>query len=210
MSLTVRVYDPPMCCSSGVCGPSVDPALVRFASDLEWLSVQGIPVERFNLAQTPGAFAADPAVTRLLEEKGDGALPAILVGEDVKSSGRYPDRAEMAHWLGLEPPQPSLVTEAVAELVAIGASIASNCEPCFRFHFDKARKLGVSKEDMLRAVDVAQAVKETPARAVLELAERYLVGGKVPVADPPESKEEGTGCCGATQVVSLRSDKGCC
>jgi AhpD family alkylhydroperoxidase len=68
----------------------------------------------------------------------------------------------------------SLFTPAVAELVAIGAAIAANCEPCFKHHYDQARKLGVSRRDMARAVATAQAVKETPARAMLVLAERYL------------------------------------
>ena len=42
----VEVFDPPMCCSTGVCGPSVDPALARFSSDLHWLANQRIAVER--------------------------------------------------------------------------------------------------------------------------------------------------------------------
>jgi hypothetical protein len=52
-----------MCCSTGVCGPEVDPALVRFASDLERLKENGVEVERFNLSQEPAKFAAQPAVT---------------------------------------------------------------------------------------------------------------------------------------------------
>ncbi len=68
----------------------------------------------------------------------------------------------------------SLFSPAVAELVAIGAAIAANCEPCFKHHFDQARKLGVTPRDMARAVAMAQAVKEAPARAMLALAERYL------------------------------------
>ena len=55
---TVRVFDPPMCCSTGVCGPSVDPELARFTADLDWLKKQGVQVERFNLSQQPGAFAS--------------------------------------------------------------------------------------------------------------------------------------------------------
>ncbi|MGF1613407.1 MAG: hypothetical protein ACFCVA_05690 [Gammaproteobacteria bacterium] len=58
--------------------------------------------------------------------------------------------------------------------MAIGAAIASNCEPCFRFHYDKAHKLGVADADVRRAVELAQQVKEAPARAVLNLAYRYL------------------------------------
>jgi arsenite methyltransferase len=49
----VQVYDPPMCCSSGVCGPEVDPTLVRFNADFHWLANQGIAVERYNPAQQP-------------------------------------------------------------------------------------------------------------------------------------------------------------
>ncbi|MGZ8245676.1 arsenite methyltransferase [Methylomagnum sp.] len=79
----------------------------------------------------------------------------------------------------VKPPHPepaSLYTESVAELVAMGAAIAANCEPCFKYHYQQARKLGVSREDMMCAVKTAQAVKETPARAMLQLAERFLEG----------------------------------
>ncbi len=69
---------------------------------------------------------------------------------------------------------PSIFTEQVAELVALGAAIAANCEPCFKYHYDQARKLGVSGLDMRYAVDLAQKVKDTPARNMLNLAERYL------------------------------------
>lgn len=75
-----------------------------------------------------------------------------------------------------EKPESSLYTSEVAELVAIGAAIAANCEPCFKYHYQQARKLGVSRGDMMRAVKTAQAVKETPAKAMLQLAERFLEG----------------------------------
>ncbi|HTN04894.1 MAG TPA: arsenic metallochaperone ArsD family protein, partial [Planctomycetaceae bacterium] len=61
----VQIYDKPMCCSTGVCGPQVDPVLPRFAADLDWLKSQGHQVERFNLAQQPDAFIANPDVHQL-------------------------------------------------------------------------------------------------------------------------------------------------
>ena len=64
----------------------------------------------------------------------------------------------------------SLYTEQVKELVAIGAAIAVNCEPCFKFHYDKAHKLGVTKADMLEAVETAKMVKDASASNVLDLA----------------------------------------
>jgi hypothetical protein len=46
----LTVYDPPMCCSTGVCGPSVDEAIARFAADLDWIKQRGVAVERHNLS----------------------------------------------------------------------------------------------------------------------------------------------------------------
>jgi AhpD family alkylhydroperoxidase len=174
----VEVFDPPMCCSTGVCGPNVDPALARFSADLHWLTNEGVHVERYNLSQQPQAFAANQVVMTALEKEGNQCLPLILVDGRIASKGAYPAREELARLSGVavEASAPSLYTDAVAELVAIGAAIAANCEPCFKFHFQQARKLGVSREDMMRAVKTAQSVKETPAKAMLQLAHRYLEG----------------------------------
>ena len=79
---TIRVFDPAMCCSSGVCGPSIDPELARFAADVAWLQQQGVAVERFNLAQQPGAFAATPPVQAALA-RGTDVLPLILVDDRI-------------------------------------------------------------------------------------------------------------------------------
>lgn len=206
----VRVFDPAMCCSTGVCGPSVDPKLVRFAADLEWLASQGVFVERFNLSQEPAVFAADAAVRSALETKGEAGLPLVKVDGEVKSVGVYPSREELAAWVGVAAPAPSIFTDAVAELVAIGAAIASNCEPCFKYHYDKARKLGVSREDMLRAVTTAQNVKDTPARAILDLAERHLRRDVVvPTAKAVEPEGKSGGCCGPA-ATEATAQKKCC
>ena len=200
----VHVFDPAMCCSTGVCGPSVDPRLVRFAADLDWLKSQGVSVERFNLSQEPGAFAENAAVKDALEVAGEAALPLVQVDGEVKSRGVYPSRDELAAWAGIGVPAPSLFTDAVAELVAIGAAIASNCEPCFKFHYAAARKLGVSREDMACAVKTAQGVKDTPAQSILMLADRYLksaVDGDESMAGAPEvSMAARSSCCGGAQT----------
>ena len=97
----LAVYDPPMCCSTGVCGPAVDPVLPRVAADLDWLRRQGVEVERFNLAQQPQAFVANPAVTAALREHGNDCLPLVLVDGRVVSRGAYPDRAGLGRLVGL-------------------------------------------------------------------------------------------------------------
>ena len=74
----ITVYDPAMCCSTGVCGPEVDPKLAQFTGDLDWLKSQGIEVRRFNLAQEPASFVENPAVKAILERSGGDELPAIV------------------------------------------------------------------------------------------------------------------------------------
>jgi hypothetical protein len=97
----VEIFDPSMCCSTGVCGTDVDPALSRFAADIEWLVAQGVVVRRATLAQEPGKFAANVAVRNALVERGTGVLPAIVVDGVLKSTGAYPAREQIAAWAGL-------------------------------------------------------------------------------------------------------------
>ncbi len=103
--MKIEVFDPAMCCSTGVCGPSVPPALARFAGDLEWLTGQGVEVTRHNLAHEPQAFVASELARTALAERGEEALPLILVDGDTVLSGRYPYRSELASWAGLPVPK---------------------------------------------------------------------------------------------------------
>lgn len=95
---TIRVYDKPMCCPTGICGPEVDPVLPRFAADLDWLKGQGHDVERFNLAQQPRAFAENERVRALLAEKGVDVLPVVEVDGRIVSRRGYPTREMMSLW----------------------------------------------------------------------------------------------------------------
>lgn len=97
----IEVFDPAMCCSSGVCGPVINPVLPRFANDLDWLSGQGVSVERFNLSQQPGAFTSNPDVQAALVEMGTDCLPMIIVNGLVMSKGKYPVRFTLAKWVGI-------------------------------------------------------------------------------------------------------------
>jgi arsenite methyltransferase len=96
----IRVYDPPMCCSTGVCGPTVDPELVRFARDVAWFKHHGIEVERFNLAQEPGAFVENPTILALLNAEDTSCLPVVIVDDRVVSKNAYPSREELAALVG--------------------------------------------------------------------------------------------------------------
>ncbi len=98
---SIQVFDPAMCCSSGVCGPDVDPQRVSFSADVDWLRQNGVPVERFNLAQQPTAFAENPTVRSFLQRSGQDALPLTLVDGEVAMAGRYPTRVELGRWGGV-------------------------------------------------------------------------------------------------------------
>jgi len=96
----LEFYDPAMCCSTGVCGPEVDPALVAFAADLKWVAEQGVTVQRYNLGTEPQAFAANPAVVKEMEA-GMDRLPIIAVDGHIVSTGIHLTRDQLAAKLGL-------------------------------------------------------------------------------------------------------------
>jgi arsenite methyltransferase len=98
---TIQVYDPPLCCPTGVCGPSVDPELLRIAADLKWLEGEGVAVERFNLAQQADAFVKNPAVLDLLNAHDTECLPVVVFDGEVVAQGGYPTREQLVSWLGL-------------------------------------------------------------------------------------------------------------
>lgn len=101
---TIQIFDPALCCSTGVCGVDVDQQLVNTAADIDWAKQNGAQVERFNLAQQPMAFAENPLVKAFLERSGAEALPVILVDGEMALAGRYPNRIELARWAGIDMP----------------------------------------------------------------------------------------------------------
>jgi len=206
----IEVYDPPMCCSTGVCGPEPDEQLTRFSADLDWLKHQGVAVRRYNLAQEPTAFTSHPDVARIVSDTSGDGLPVVALDGRVVSQGEYPSRQRLAELVGIngdtgadqkeapveQPPEgPAMFDERIAELVALGAAIAANCEPCLRYHHRKAVELGINREDMIQAVNVAFGVKEQSAQMITRTAQRLLI---------PEAAQGG-GCCGSDS-----GEGGCC
>jgi hypothetical protein len=97
----VQVFDPAMCCSTGVCGPSINTKLAQFAADLDWISRTGATVERYNLAQQPEAFTANEQVKQVLQHEETKCLPLILVNGIIVSKGTYPGLVQLARWIGI-------------------------------------------------------------------------------------------------------------
>ncbi|WP_156290074.1 arsenite efflux transporter metallochaperone ArsD [Oceanobacillus salinisoli] len=97
----VEIFDPAMCCATGVCGPSVDPDLTRLASTVYSLEQKNVDITRYNLANDPAAFSDNEKVNKVLHEKGPDALPITLLGDEVVKVGSYPSNDEFAEWLDM-------------------------------------------------------------------------------------------------------------
>jgi SAM-dependent methyltransferase len=112
---SIRVYEPALCCSTGVCGEDVDQRLVEFTADLNHLTEQGAAVTRHNLANDPQAFAADEAVRAFLEVAGSEGLPLTTVDGVTVMTGTYPTRDQLLRFAGLAE-EPAVVPDGIAEL----------------------------------------------------------------------------------------------
>jgi hypothetical protein len=100
---TIRVYEPALCCNTGVCGPDLDQALVDFTADLNHLQSQGADISRHNLANDPAAFAADETVRAFLQVAGSDGLPLTLVDGVTVAAGSYPTRDQLVKYAGIAP-----------------------------------------------------------------------------------------------------------
>lgn len=118
----LEVFDPPMCCSTGVCGPNVDPKLVRFAADLEWLKSKDIEINRTNLAQEPGAFVHNPSLKKALNAHGMKCLPLLVLDGQIISTGSYPSREELSRYTGVTFEPGPVFKAKQADLVGIAPS----------------------------------------------------------------------------------------
>lgn len=98
----LQIFDPAMCCSTGVCGPSVDPDLVRMASAVYSLEQRGFDVTRYNLANDPGQFADNEKINQILQEKGPDVLPVTLLDDKVVKELSYPSNEELSNWLKVD------------------------------------------------------------------------------------------------------------
>ena len=93
--VSVEIYDPPMCCPSGLCGPTVDTTLVDTNEMVLRLRAEGIRVERYMMTQQPHAFLRNPEVFRLVRERQLAALPITTVNGRVVKVGAYPTLEEI-------------------------------------------------------------------------------------------------------------------
>jgi hypothetical protein len=121
---TIAVFEPALCCNTGLCGADVDQTLVTFTADLAWLQQRGAQISRHNLASDPMAFAGNPTVKQFLEVAGSAGLPLVLVDGLTVLTGAYPNRDQLLTWAGLD------ATPAPPRAAELGLTDNSAAESC--------------------------------------------------------------------------------
>ena len=100
---TMKIFEPAMCCPTGLCGVGVDPELLRVSTVLNTLKENGIEVQRYNLTSAPQAFVDHKVVTEFLQKFGTDKLPVVMVEDVIVITNRYPSNEEFTSWLELSP-----------------------------------------------------------------------------------------------------------
>lgn len=97
----IEIFEPAMCCSTGVCGPGVDKELLRVTTFINQLEGEGKKVMRYNLSSAPQAFVENIHVNDALASEGTDILPITFVDGEIKQVGSYPTNFDLATWAGM-------------------------------------------------------------------------------------------------------------
>jgi protein-tyrosine-phosphatase len=124
---TIQVFEPALCCNTGVCGEDVDQALVTFSADMDWARSHGGDVSRYNLASEPMAFAENDTVKQFLQLAGSERLPLVLVDGVTVVTGSYPDRGSLARWTGIDVPAIAAAPAGIRMLGLTDADAGGAC-----------------------------------------------------------------------------------
>jgi len=94
-SVDVEFFDPPMCCPTGICGPTIDQSLLDLNEMVMALQSQGISVARYQMTSNPSAFLGNSEVMKLVREQQMAALPITVVRGKVIKTKIYPTLPEV-------------------------------------------------------------------------------------------------------------------
>ena len=121
---TMSIYEPAMCCETGICGVGIDPELLRISTVLNALKQNGVTVNRYNLNNAPRAFVNNKVINKYINEKGVKGLPAVMLDDEIVITGRYPTNEEFVNLLGV--PE-SYLSESKADDNSGSCCSDSNC-----------------------------------------------------------------------------------
>ncbi|AKB68232.1 arsenite efflux transporter metallochaperone ArsD [Methanosarcina mazei] len=95
------IFDPAMCCPTGLCGPVINPELLRISTAINNLEKNGVKIERYSLANNPQAFVDNKTINEILNRDGVDALPVTIVDGKVVKTKKYPTNDELIKFLDL-------------------------------------------------------------------------------------------------------------
>ena len=97
----IRIYDPALCCPTGLCGVNIDPELMRIAVVIESLKKKGLVIERFNLRDNPNIYVEHKQINDYLMKESADVLPITTLDNKVVLTKKYPSNAQIAEWLNV-------------------------------------------------------------------------------------------------------------
>lgn len=97
----MEIFEPAMCCETGLCGVGVDPELLRISTLFGTLTKNGIEVKRYNLNSYPQEFVTNTVINDLIMKDGVDSLPATVVDGEIVLTKRYPTNQEIGNLLGI-------------------------------------------------------------------------------------------------------------
>ncbi|QED36658.1 arsenite efflux transporter metallochaperone ArsD [Antarcticibacterium arcticum] len=197
--MKITILDPALCCSTGVCGPSVDDTLVQTAANVKWLKSLGYEVKRHNISNDGAAFKEYPDAIKKLQEEGVDSLPYIFINDKLVKAGEYPSKEEWLQLLETKTSQTSGKThfsnENFAEktnvLIGIGAAVAASNETFLKQQVSRAKVLDIEIQEIARAMNIGNDAKNSLSKQIITQANR-LLGELQPTAD---SCAPNSGCC---------------
>lgn len=172
----IEVYDPAMCCSTGVCGPDVDDELADFANDVKWLKSQGIEVRRFNLGQEPEAFKMNEQVLSRLRNKGSDCLPILLLNGEIISEGTYLDRADLSNLLSIGNNVSNETEERKRKQILddLEEATLKGDEELMRSQFQYGKDQGIQNQQLVTAIQSGIDKRQLTTQKMVQAANELL------------------------------------
>lgn len=98
----IEIFEPAMCCESGLCGVNIDPELMRVATAINTLKKKGASISRYNFTSSPRMFVMNKVINKYVNENGTKSLPVIMVNGEIVKIEKYPTNEEFENWCGIK------------------------------------------------------------------------------------------------------------
>ncbi|MFN2396875.1 MAG: arsenite efflux transporter metallochaperone ArsD [Bacteroidales bacterium] len=93
--MKLEIFEPSLCCPSGVCGPEPDKELIELQNVIQLLAKVNIKPERYAINQSPIAFVNNPVVKDFMRTEGPAKLPVTLLDGKIIKQESYPSLEEL-------------------------------------------------------------------------------------------------------------------